>query len=179
LRGAIVAICCFIFAIAIAAFFFRYDSDHHSSKEVITEKVPVATGQATEIPDRSALSSPVNPEPPVLKEDIPIEPIQADESVVPADTSDRSKLEQRSTPMMTHSVQVGAFRRIENAEDLMDRLAVKGYSAQIVEVPDRQGRRWFTVRIGDHPTLESAEEHARIFTENENMRTFIRPYKAY
>jgi cell division septation protein DedD len=81
--------------------------------------------------------------------------------------------------MMTHSVQVGAFSRTENAEDLMDRLEAKGYSAQIVEVPDPQGRLWFTVRIGDHPTLESAEEHARVFMENENMKTFIRPYKAY
>ena len=185
LRGSIAAICCLIFAIAIAAFFFRYDSDHNSSKEVITEKVPVTTGQATVMPERSALSSPVNPEPPARKEDIPIEPIpiQADEPVGPADTSDpsadRSDLEQRSTPMMTHSVQVGAFRRIENAEDLINRLEAKGYSARIVEVPDRQGRLWFTVRIGDHPTLESAEEHARIFMESENMRTFIRPYKAY
>jgi general secretion pathway protein A len=183
LRRSVAAMCCLIFAIAIAAFFFRYDSDHHSSKEVITEKVPVATGQATEMPDKSALSSPVNPEPPAIKEDIPIEPIQADEPAVAADTpdppADRSDLEQRSTPMMTHSVQVGAFSRTENAEDLMDRLEAKGYSAQIVEVPDPQGRLWFTVRIGDHPTLESAEEHARVFMENENMKTFIRPYKAY
>jgi len=181
LLGSIAAICCLIFA--IAAFFFRYDSDHNSPKEVITEKVPLATGQATEMPDRSALSSPVNPEPPAMKENILIEPIQADEPVGPADTSDasfdRSDLEQRSAPLMTHSVQVGAFRRIENAEDLMDRLEAKGYSARIVEIPDRQGRLWFTVRIGDHATLESAEEHARIFMENENMRTFIRPYKAY
>jgi general secretion pathway protein A len=183
LLGSIAAICCLIFAIAIAAFFFRYDSDRNSSKEVITDKIPVATGQATEMPDRSALSSPVNPEPPAMKEDIPIEPIQADEPVVPADTSDpssdRFEIEQRSTPMMTHSVQVGAFRSIENAEDLIDRLEAKGYSARIVEIPDRQGRLWFTVRIGDHPTFESAEEQARIFMENENMRTFTRPYKAY
>ena len=118
-----------------------------------------------------------------MKEDIPMEPIQAEEPVLPADTSgpssDRSDLEQWSTPMMTHSVQVGAFRRIENAQDLIDRLEVKGYSARIVEIPDRQGRIWFTVRIGDHPTLESAEEQARIFMENENMKTFVRPYKAY
>jgi type II secretory pathway predicted ATPase ExeA/cell division protein FtsN len=183
LPGSIVAICCLIFAIAMAAFYFRYDSDQNSLKEVITEKVPVATGQVAEMPDRSALSSPVNPEPPAMKEDIPIEPIQPDPPAVLTETSDpssdSSELEQRSTPMMTLSVQVGAFRRIENAQDLMDRLETKGYSARIVQVPDRKGRLWFTVRIGDHPTLESAEEQARIFMENENMRTFIRPYEAY
>ena len=80
---------------------------------------------------------------------------------------------------MTHSVQVGAFRRIGNAVNLIDRLEAKGYSARIFEYPDPQGRLWFTVRIGDHPTLESAEEQARIFMDNENMRTFIRPYRAY
>ena len=167
----------------MAAFFFRYDSDQNFPKEIITEKVPAVTGRVTEMPDRSALSSPLNPEPVAVKEDVPIEPIQADEPVAPADTSDpssdRSELEQRSTPMMTHSVQVGAFRRIENAEDLIDRLEAKGYSARIVEVPDSQGRLWFTIRIGDHPTLESATEQARIFMENENMRTFVRPYKAF
>jgi cell division septation protein DedD len=106
---------------------------------------------------------------------------------VPADTSDpfsdstddSAKLEQRSAPMMTHSVQVGAFRRIGNAADLIDRLEAKGYPARIVEIPDSQGRPWFTVRIGDHPTLELAAEQAGIFMENENMKTFIRPYKAY
>ena len=183
LLGSVAAICCLIFAIAMAAFFFRYDSDQNFPKEIITEKVPAVTGRVTEMPDRSALSSPLNPEPVAVKEDVPIEPIQADEPVAPADTSDpssdRSELEQRSTPMMTHSVQVGAFRRIENAEDLIDRLEAKGYSARIVEVPDSQGRLWFTIRIGDHPTLESATEQARIFMENENMRTFVRPYRAF
>jgi len=184
LLGSIAALCCLIFAITMAAFlFFKTDSDQNSPKEVITEKVPVATGQAMEMLDRSGLSSPVNPEPPEMKEDIPTEPIQADQPVVPTGTSDPSsdsfELEQRSTPMMTHSVQVGAFRRIENAQDLIDRLAAKGYSARIVEIPDTQGRPWFTVRIGDHPTLESAQEQVRIFMENENMGTFIRPYKAY
>jgi cell division protein FtsN len=79
---------------------------------------------------------------------------------------------------MTHSVQVGAFRRIENAEELIGRLKAKGYSARTVRIPDSQGRLWFTVRIGDYPTLETAKEQARIFREDVNMGTFIRPYKA-
>jgi len=181
LLGSVAAICCLVFAIAIATFFFRYDSDQNSPKEIIKEKIPIAAGQVTEEPDRSARSSVLNPEPPAKKEEIPIEHIQADRRVVAGDTADlssnRSELEQRSTPMMTHSVQVGAFRRIGNAVNLIDRLEAKGYSARIFEYPDPQGRLWFTVRIGDHPTLESAEEQARIFMDNENMRTFIRPYR--
>ena len=43
----------------------------------------------------------------------------------------------------------------------------------------REGRLWFTVRIGDHPTLESAEKQAGMFMEEENMRAFVRPYNAF
>ena len=183
LPGSVAAICCLIFVMAIAVFFFRYDGNDNFSKEVITEKIPAATAPAAEIPDRPALSSPVNPEPPAMKEDLSIEPIQTDPSVGPAETpapsSDSAEPELRSPPMMTHSVQVGAFRRIENAEELIGRLKAKGYSARTVQIPDSQGRPWFTVRIGDHPTLGSAQEQARIFREDVNMKTFIRPYKAY
>ena len=129
--------------------------------------------------DRSALSSSVSSEPPAVKEDMTGAPIPDDEPLVPADISDKPELEQRSNLKMTHSVQVGAFRRIVNAADLVGRLALKGYSAQIVEISDDQGRIWFTVRIGDHPTLESAIEQARVFKEEENLKTFIRPYKSY
>jgi type II secretory pathway predicted ATPase ExeA/cell division septation protein DedD len=221
LLGSIAAVFCLIFA--IAAFFFRSDSNRYPSKEVISEKIPIVAEQSTQMPDRSALSSPVSPEPPAIKEDVSIEPIQADPPqpvapadvpgslpdspgleprsdrselpaikedvtrapipddvpLVPADNSSKPELEQRSNLKMTHSVQVGAFRRIVNAADLVDRLALKGYSARIVEISDDQGRIWFTVRIGDHPTLESAAEQARVFKEKENLKTFIRPYKAY
>jgi cell division septation protein DedD len=183
LPGSITAISCLIFVMAIALLFLRYDRDDNYSKKVITEKIPAAPGPETKIPDRPALPSAVNPEPPAMKEDLAIEPIQADQSVGPAETSDPSSNSPEPdlgpTPIMTHSVQVGAFRRIENAEELIDRLKAKGYSARTVQIPDSQGRPWFTVRIGDHPTLGSAKEQARIFMEDENMRTFIRPYKAY
>ncbi len=231
LVGSIATICCLVFVTAIAVFYIRYNSDQNSPREVIAvKKVPLAPGQSTEMPVRSVLSSPVDPEPPATKEDIPLEPVQPDPPVVPAETPDGSDVEQRSVPMMTHSVpaepsvsssdssdveprsvpmmpptvpaetsvpssdssdveqrsvpmthsvQVGAFRRTENAEDLIAQLAVKGYSAQIVEIPDSQGRIWFTVRIGDHPTLESAEKQAGMFMEEENMRAFVRPYNAF
>ena len=235
LLGSIAAICCLIFVTAIAVLYFRHNSDQNSSKEVIAvKKVPPAPGQSTEMPVRSVLSSPVDPEPPATKEDLPLEPVQPDPPAVPAQPSvssadssdveprsvpimtptvpaepsvssaDSSDVEQRSAPIMTptvpaetsdpssespdteqrsvpmtHSVQVGAFRRTENAEDLIAQLAVKGYSAQIVNIPDSQGRRWFTVRIGDHPTLESAEKQAGMFMEEENMKAFVRPYNAF
>jgi len=283
LVGSIAAICCLIFVTAIAVFYFRYNSDQNSSKEVIAvKKVPLAPGRSTEMPVGAVLSSPVDPEPPATKEELPLEPVQPDQPAGPTETTDSSDVEQSSVPMMahsvpaetsvsssdssdveqnsvpmmahsvpaetsvsssdssdveqnsvpmmahsvpaetslsssdssnveqrsvpmmtptvsaetsvpsfessdveqrsapmTHSVQVGAFRRTENAEDLIAQLAVKGYSAQIVEIPDSQGRLWFTVRIGDHPTLESAEKQAGMFMEEENMKAYVRPYNAF
>ena len=89
----------------MAVFYFRYNSDQNSSKEVIAvKKVPLATGQSTEMPVRSVLSSPVNPEPPATKEDLPLEPVQPDQPAVPAETSDGSDVEQRSVPMMPPTV---------------------------------------------------------------------------
>jgi len=179
LPGSLAAICCLIIVMAMAVY-FRYDSDDNFSKEIITEKIPPTTGQTTEIP---ALPAPVNPGPPLIKEGLVIEPIQADPPVAPAETpvprSDSPAPEPRFSPRMTHSVQVGAFRRTENADELIDWLEAKGYSARTVQIPDSQGRPWYTVRIGDHPTLESAQEQARIFREDVNIKTFIRPYKAY
>jgi cell division protein FtsN len=129
--------------------------------------------------NESALSHPVNPEWQTVKENMILTPSLDERSDVTADISDKSEIEPTSNQKMTHSVQVGAFRRLVNAADLIDQLAVRGYSAQIVEIPDNKGRIWFTVRIGDHPTLESAEVQAREFMEKENLRTFVRPYEAY
>jgi general secretion pathway protein A len=129
--------------------------------------------------DGLALSSSVSPEPPTVKEEGPRVPIPADESMVPSDILEKPEIEQKSNLKMTHSVQVGAFRRIVNAVDLVERLALKGYSARIVEISDDQDRTWFTVRIGDHPTLESATKQARDLKEKENLKTYIRPYQAY
>jgi cell division septation protein DedD len=206
LTGSIAAICCLIFVTAMAVFYFRYNDDQNSSEKVIAvKKIPLATGLSTEMPVQSVMPSPVDPEPSATKEELPIEPVQPDPPAGPTETTDGSDVEQGSVPMMaaqtvpaessvpffdssdveqksapmTHSVQVGAFRRTENADDLIAQLAVKGYLAQIVEIPDSQGRLWFTVRIGDHPTLESAEKQAGMFMEEENMRAFVRPYNAF
>jgi cell division protein FtsN len=127
----------------------------------------------------SALSHPVNPKRHTVKENVILSPSLDERSDVAADISDKSEIVPISNQKMTHSVQVGAFRRIINAADMIDQLAVRGYSARIVEIPDKKGRIWFTVRIGDHPTLESAEVQAREFMEKESMKTFIRPYEAY
>jgi general secretion pathway protein A len=229
LIGSIVVIFCLIFVVAAASYLFRSNNEQSPKMEPIAKKVPSPKGPPEAIPEKPGISSPVSPKPSAKKEDIFIEPLQADQPEMPdnisgslpvpvepqpsanesalshpvnpewqtvkenmiltpsldersdvtADISDKSEIEPTSNQKMTHSVQVGAFRRLVNAADLIDQLAVRGYSAQIVEIPDNKGRIWFTVRIGDHPTLESAEVQAREFMEKENLRTFVRPYEAY
>jgi|MudIll2142460700_1097286.scaffolds.fasta_scaffold64474_3 cell division protein FtsN len=76
----------------------------------------------------------------------------------------------------THSVQVGAYRRLENAEQQVARLAAKGYPARLVPMADSGNQTWYTVRIGDYPTQESARTRAVEFTRREKVQTAVRPF---
>jgi hypothetical protein len=77
---------------------------------------------------------------------------------------------------MTHSVQVGAYRQIENAEQQVARLAAKGYPARMLKIEDARKRAWYTVRIGDFPDAESARSMADEFTRSEKMQSVVRPF---
>lgn len=60
------------------------------------------------------------------------------------------------------SVQVGAFRRMENAERLAGRLRSRGYPARLVPGPDLT-----RVRFGSFPTREEAARAARRYKREE------------
>ena len=77
---------------------------------------------------------------------------------------------------MSHSVQVGAFFDIKNAETLLAELREKGYPARIVPVIDSRGRTWYTVRIGDYPSREVARRHSKAFSSREKMESIVRPF---
>ncbi len=76
---------------------------------------------------------------------------------------------------MTHSVQVGAYRQLENAEQQVARLAAKGYPARMIRFEDSRKRAWYTVRIGDYPDAEAARTAADEFTYRERMQSAVRP----
>lgn len=80
------------------------------------------------------------------------------------------------TARMTHSVQVGAFRQLENAEQERAYLTAKGYPTRLVQFTDSRNRTWYTVRIGDYPDIESARAKAGEFSRRENMQSIVRPY---
>jgi cell division protein FtsN len=76
---------------------------------------------------------------------------------------------------MTHSVQVGAYRQLENAEEQVARLAAKGYPARMIRFEDSRKRTWYTVRIGDYPDAIAARSAADEFTYRERMPSAVRP----
>jgi cell division protein FtsN len=77
---------------------------------------------------------------------------------------------------MTHSVQVGAYRQIENAEQQVARLIAKGYPARMLKLEDSRKRAWYTVRIGDYPDAESARIMADEFEQHEKIQSVVRPF---
>jgi cell division protein FtsN len=92
----------------------------------------------------------------------------------PAPSGDVSAVE---TPTrMTHSVQVGAHRQKEKAEEQATRLVAKGYSARVLKLEDSQKRSWYTVRIGDYPSGESAQATADEFSRREKTPGTVRPF---
>jgi len=56
----------------------------------------------------------------------------------------------------TYRVQVGLFRVYENALNVLNRLTMQGYQAQIVDQGD-----FYSVQVGDFPTLDEAAELER------------------
>ena len=82
-----------------------------------------------------------------------------------------------STPSsgLAFCVQVGAFLSRQNAENMAALLREKGYEAHMVSLPDNTNRDWYTVRIGNYPVLEEAQEKAVFFTEKEKMTATVRP----
>jgi hypothetical protein len=111
---------------------------------------------------------------------VPVLPKTAAPAVKPAAiAAPRSVSEKFSerTAKMTHSVQVGAFRSRNQAKNLVSTLKQKGYPADILTVTDTRRRPWFTVRIGDYPSRETAVQRAEEFTSREKIPSAVRPFE--
>lgn len=100
----------------------------------------------------------------------------------PAAASPEPRMEPASAvkkTAMTHSVQIGAYLQVENAQQATSRLKAKGYAARIVEIKDAGGRTWHTVRIGDHPSHQAAQAQADEFSRRERQQSVVRPFRGY
>jgi type II secretory pathway predicted ATPase ExeA/cell division protein FtsN len=121
------------------------------------------SGQAKESPEVVTGKGSAGP-------DVPVPAVAVAEDVIVDDTP----------PLrLTHSVQIGAFLEEANASKRSAQLKKSGYLPRIVTVAGPAGRIWYTVRIGDYPSLERARQEADRFTASENVPTAVRPYDAY
>ena len=88
-------------------------------------------------------------------------------------------VEESPSQRLTHSIQVGAFLEEENALKLVKHLEGSGYQPQMIIVKGPDGLSWFTVRIGDYPSIDTALQKAAAFTAAENLAAAVRPYNAF
>jgi general secretion pathway protein A len=142
-----------------------------------TGQALISAPDAVRLPESTATVPPSGTDLSVVNDNAPVK-IQPSDASKPA-TESSSAVTAPSAEVITYSVQVGAFRPVESAQKLVARLTAKGYSARIVPVTDRRGRKWYTVRIGDHLSREAAQRQADSFTAQEKKPTAVRPYNAF
>lgn len=170
--------CCLLLILVIVAFFPRQDDG-----QAVALKADVRTAAK-----KQAAKPKINPPPP--KTGAPVEKANrqgVQESPKTAEPAERPAAMSASAPApekrleppvtMTHSVQVGAFRRRTQAKKLVGTLRQKGYPAVILSIKDSQARTWYTVRIGDFSSRESAVQYAYEFTTREKMESAVRPFE--
>jgi general secretion pathway protein A len=149
--------------------------------QVVADKVEVHTATIP-IPEQPGpIGLPERPSPPAESDFDNTPPakmeIRPDTQTAPEPVFPPEPFANRQPPAeMTHSVQVGAFIDIKNAETLIATLHAKGYPARMIRIPDSRGLTWYAVRIGDYPSREIARRHAKMFSSREKMESIVRPY---
>ena len=71
------------------------------------------------------------------------------------------------------TVQVGAFREVEQAEKALAELNKSGYEAYVVPYISSVGSNWYLVRIGKFNTHQEAREYAVSFERAEGMEAIV------
>jgi cell division protein FtsN len=72
-------------------------------------------------------------------------------------------------------LQFGAFREEANAESVIKQLKEKSVNADIFPRKDSAGSTWYTVRIGNYPTLSAASSAAASLRTATQQSILIRP----
>lgn len=126
----------------------------------------------------AALAAEASPPPQEAEPSRPVTPVAV--PLPPPAPAPKPVLPAASKPAaMTHSVQVGAYLYLENAQQVAAQLNAKGYSARILKVTDAKGRLWHTVRIGDHPSRQAAQAQAEGFRRREQQQSVVRPFGTF
>jgi len=169
--------CCILFAVAVGVHYFQADRPQAPEEQSPPQKGEIDNGGRLE-----AFATPFEMMPPGIEPDPRTEEMKAPQErsgSVPSQTQPADQAleaEQPGSSEMTHSVQVGAFLKLDHAKSLVSQLQSRGHLAQIVPVQDSRGRSWHTVRIGDYPSEREALAKAAEFRELEKMDTAVRPF---
>jgi general secretion pathway protein A len=177
--GWMVVGCSIILTIAGAVYFFQIGSFEKSVKQHNSEKpeiIKVPMPKSNKNPLKMFAGDTKAEEIKLKKHtNAQIEPTGSMDPTAEYDKSTIS-VEPFSSPKMTHSIQVGAFFNLDNAQKRVEQLKARGYSSDIFSAEDSQGRLWHTVRIGDYHSKKEAQDRADKFSELEKIETAVRPF---
>lgn len=74
-----------------------------------------------------------------------------------------------------YTVQVGAYLKEGEAEELARELENKGYTPKVISGLDAEARTWYAVRIGSYTSARDAGTAASNFAKQEGRRAAVRP----
>jgi type II secretory pathway predicted ATPase ExeA/cell division septation protein DedD len=169
--------CCLLLMIAGSFYLFKNTHKISSTVQNKSQQPAIIKNPLSKSSSQLDINSPNDADVTSVKKDAFVNTEQTDASQLSAESSKKkySDLPELSSKM-TYSVQAGAFRNLNYAEDLVMQLKAKGYPAEIFEKKDSKGRLWHTVRIGDYVTLGEAKAKADKFSALEKMQTAVRPF---
>jgi cell division protein FtsN len=107
----------------------------------------------------------------------PKQPAMSEQSSAPSTSGPEPAAKQAARPKppadSQFTIQVGAYRNKNYAEDAMAQLSRKGYEAYIFEGADAKSRAWYLVRIGHFPTRQAAQWALGAYRDKEQKKAII------
>lgn len=100
-------------------------------------------------------------------------PVQPAPSAIPS--AGTESVSAKAPGISGYSLQFGAFREEANAVVAAKQLQEKKVKADVVPRDDAAGTTWYTVRLGDYPTLSAASAAAVPLRASTHQSIFVRP----
>jgi cell division septation protein DedD len=105
------------------------------------------------------------------------EPVLTEQSNAPITPEPKPAAKQAARPKPSadsqFTIQVGAYRNKNYAENAMSRLSRKGYEAYIFEDTDAKSRTWHMVRFGNFSTHQAAQRALGAYKDKEQKKAII------
>lgn len=155
----------------------------HPSRSTTAPAGSSTAGPASSSTPPQAKPEATEPERALARRSAPLRAATASRSVVsesPGETSATPQSKREATVASAnapeerfYSVQVGSFRRVEQAYRLQDQLIKKGYQARIgLSIVEGKGA-WYRVRVGRYADRGSANKTAQRLQKKENIDVLV------